>query len=69
MDDTLSSKLNYFDLLSRNFAIGSMKYYFRFKDTPFIGPLFIHLLINKVYDAYEITDAFVEACEEAIQLF
>jgi hypothetical protein len=45
------------------------KYYVRFKDTPLIGRTCTKLLISKVYDAYEITTTFVEACEEAIGLF
>lgn len=47
----------------------SMKFYMKFKNTPVIGTTCIKFLINKVYDAYEITTAFIEACEEAIHVF
>lgn len=39
------------------------KYYMKFKNAPIIGHVCVKFLINKVYDAYEISTAFIEACE------
>lgn len=40
----------------------SVKYYLKMKNWPIVGPMFTKMIINKVYDAYEITTAFVDAC-------
>lgn len=69
VNDDVSNKLNYFDLLSSNFTMSSVKYYMKMKNMPLLGPTFTKMIINKVYDAYEITSAFIEACEEAIHVF
>ena len=47
----------------------SVKYYLKMKNWPIVGPMFTKMIINKVYDAYEITTAFVDACEEAVHVF
>lgn len=35
----------------------------KFKNAPIIGHVCVKFLINKVYDAYEISTTFIEACE------
>ena len=62
VNDDAGNKLNYFDLLSSNFTMGSVKYYLMMKNWPIIGPMFTKMIVSKVYDAYEITTAFIDAC-------
>ena len=49
--------------------MSSVKYYLKLKTMPVLGPTFTKMIINKVYDAYEMTTAFIDACEEAIHTF
>ncbi len=62
VNDNVDAKLNYFQLLSSNFTMDSVKYYLKLKNMPILGPTFTKMLISKLYDAYEISTSFIEAC-------
>ena len=59
VNDDPSLKMNHFEVLSRNFAMGIVKHYFSFKDTPIIGPFVTRLIVQKIYFTYEIASAFL----------
>ena len=61
--------LRYFQILSSNFTMESVKIYQRLRTWPIVGPFATKFIINKVYFAYEITTAFIESCEETIHVF
>lgn len=52
VNDNVDEKLNYFQLLSSNFTMDSVKYYLKLKNMPILGPTFTKMLISKLYDAY-----------------
>ena len=61
--------MNYFNVLSSNFTRESIAWYFKFKDFPIIGKTITNLLINRLYEAYEITTTLIESSEHAIHVF
>ena len=69
VNDNINVPLAYFNVLSSNFTRESMSYFLKVKDMPIIGKYATNLLVNRLYEAYEITTAFIEAAEEAIHIF
>ena len=39
--------------------MSSVTYYLKLKNMPILGPTFTKMIISKVYDAYEISTAFI----------
>ena len=56
-------KLNYFDVLSSFFGLESVGWYLGFKNSPLIGNYCIKEAVSKIYNAFETTTVFIEACE------
>lgn len=56
-------KLNYFDTLSSFFDLESVGWYLGFKTSPFIGNYCVKAAIHKIYNVFETTTVFVEACQ------
>ena len=49
--------------------MGIVKYYLKLKDTPIIGLYMTRMIVQKIYFTYEISTAFLDACEEALHIF
>ena len=69
VNDDVTKPLRYFEILSSNFTMDTVKLYMRCKDWPIVGPTATKFIINKVYLAYEMSTAFIECCEETLHVF
>ena len=63
VNDTTTEHLNYFEILSSNFTMETVRFYMYFKHVAFIGPWVTRMLISKIYFVYEVTVVMIEACE------
>jgi len=62
VEDDPRLKLNYFELLSGFYDLESIDWYLKFKNTPIISGYFTRAAINKIYNIFETTTVFIEAC-------
>lgn len=63
MNDTCDEHLNYFEVLSNNFSMETVRFYMYFKNIALIGPWITRMLISKIYFVYEVTVLLIEASE------
>lgn len=68
-NDEVGEGFRFFEVLSSNFTMDTMKFYMKFKDTPLVGSKITEMLIQKIYFIYEITTTFIEACDETLHVF
>ena len=61
-NDSAQEKLKYFEHLTENFALETVKVYTHFKDWALIGSFFTKMLVSKIYSVYEVASIFTEAC-------
>lgn len=52
VNDDVQHSLKYFQVLSGNFTMETMKFYLKLKDAPIIGHSITKMLIQKVYFVY-----------------
>ena len=69
VNDDPNLKMNHFEVLSRNFAMGVVKWYMKFSETPIVSLYVNRMIVQKIYFTYEIATAFLESCEEATHVF
>ncbi len=55
VNDATTEHLNYFEVLSSNFSMETVRYYMYFKSIALIGPWITRMLISKIYFVYEVT--------------